>query len=45
MAQTVYIWFAVIWNFSKVQFVLHILTFLEISTSVRRIMLTMENIV
>ena len=45
IAHTVYIRFTLFSNFSKLQFVLHILTFLEISTPVMHIMLTTANIV
>ena len=45
MAHTVYIRFKVFWTFSKLLFVLLILTFFEITTPVMRIILTMANIV
>ena len=45
IAHTVYTRFKAFWNFSKLQFLLHILAFCEISTVVMRIMLTMANIV
>ena len=45
MAHTVYIRFKVFWIFSKLLFVLLILTFFEITTPVMRIILTMANIV
>ena len=45
IAHTVYIRYTLFSNFSKLQFVRHILTFIKISTPVMRIMLTMANIV
>ena len=45
MTHTVYIRLKVFSNFSKLLFVLQILTFFEITTPVMRIMLTMSKII
>ena len=45
IGHTVYITFTLFSNFSKLQFVLHIFAFYEISTLLMRIILTMPNIV